>query len=120
MLSLAKARSYGIFEDAARLLEGAVHDQQMTMTADDIAQRLGVSRRSLFASFREWPGVGPHRYLALVRLHQLRKQLRKANREDTTITGEALRLGINHLGRLSAEYRELFGELPSDTLNRVP
>jgi AraC-like DNA-binding protein len=40
----------------------------------------------------------------------------KSNRR--LVKSAALDAGLTHLGRFSAEYRELFGESPTMTLNR--
>jgi transcriptional regulator GlxA family with amidase domain len=57
-------------------------------------------------------------YLRQVRLRRARAALQAADREATTVRAIAARLGLVHMGRFAAAYREAFGETPSDTLNR--
>ncbi|MFN3130496.1 helix-turn-helix domain-containing protein [Roseibium sp.] len=118
--ALKQTRPHDIFARAARLLDPDETVDPPISGADDLANKLGISRRSLFASFRKWPGLGPGRYQSLIRLHRLRKRLQAAHVSETTVTDEAFALGIAHLGRLSAEYRKQFGEYPSETLRREP
>jgi AraC-like DNA-binding protein len=93
-------------------------DWGRSVPVDTVADALGVSRRTLFYAFRRYLGMGPHAYLQLVRLHELRKHLLSKLPSETTVGSLAYDLGFNHLGRLSAAYREHFGEYPSDTLRR--
>ena len=88
------------------------------LTAEALAEILGVPRRTLFHAFRQSLGVGPLAYLKIVRLHQLRASLLAASAERSSIMRLAMDLGFTHLGRLSADYRKHFGEYPSDTLRR--
>jgi transcriptional regulator GlxA family with amidase domain len=58
-------------------------------------------------------------YLRQIRLRRAREELRAAQREATTVRAVAVGLGILHMGRFAAAYREAFGESPSETLNRL-
>jgi AraC family ethanolamine operon transcriptional activator len=79
-----------------------------------------VSRRYLEYAFNDAFGTSPSRYLRLLRLHEVRRRLRKPD-APTTVTREALRLGFNHLSLFSLQYKKAFGESPSATLSaRTP
>jgi AraC family ethanolamine operon transcriptional activator len=54
----------------------------------------------------------------VMRLNKVRRALRAAD-AATTVTEAAMRFGFFHLGRFSAQYHRLFGERPSDTLQRA-
>lgn len=82
---------------------------------DDLCIGLRVSRRYLEYCFRSAFGVSPSRYARLLRLHEVRRRLQRANAE-TTVTREALRMGFSHLGQFAAQYKGIFGESPRDTL----
>ena len=75
----------------------------------------GVSRRYLEYAFIDAFGTSPSRYLRLMRLHQVRRQL-KTFGNATTVTDEAIRFGFNHLSLFSLQYNKAFGESPSVTL----
>lgn len=57
-------------------------------------------------------------YLRDDRLRRARETLLAAAPGATTVGAVASGLGLLHLGRFAAAYRNAFGEAPSDTLNR--
>ena len=86
------------------------------LTVEDIAEAVGVSERSLQDGFRRFLGTTPMNYVREVRLRSVRAELESADPTRTNVTDTALRWGFLHLGRFSVQYRERFGESPSDTL----
>lgn len=83
------------------------------LTADDVAQALGVSYRVLHYAFRDALGVSPYRFLLTEKLHSARRQLKTAN---TSVTDALLAHGFSTPARFAQQYKRLFGELPSQTL----
>jgi AraC-like DNA-binding protein len=83
-------------------------------TVATLAAEVAVSVRSLQAGFVRVVGQSPMRYLRHVRLERVRDELAQAEPGATTITQTATRWGFTHLGRFAAEYRRVFGELPSE------
>jgi AraC family ethanolamine operon transcriptional activator len=61
----------------------------------------GVSERSLRQGFLECFGVTPSAFVRRARLFRLRDTLKDPANEHSTITANALQLGVAHLGRLS-------------------
>lgn len=84
----------------------------------DLCREIGVSERTLRASCEEHLGIGPKHYLLLRRMNMVRRALQEAASGDATVTDIATRYGFWQFGRLSVEYRALFGEPPSATLAR--
>ena len=84
----------------------------------DLAAAVGVSERTLRTAFLEYYGVGPIRYQRDRRLHRVRRQLLAAEEEETTVTEVLSRFGIWQHGRFAGEYRQRYGESPSETLAR--
>lgn len=82
---------------------------------DDIRDQVHASRRTVDTSFRKFLGTSPAQYIKAVRLNRVRRDLQSQDLRDLTIGDIAERSGISHLGRFSGEYRNLFGELPSET-----
>jgi AraC family ethanolamine operon transcriptional activator len=102
-----------IFDRARHLIEeNLARDQPIARLARDV----GVSRRMLEYAFHTEVGVGPAHYVQRLRLNAVRHVLAT---EDVTVGDATARLGIWHLSRFAAQYRDLFGELPSDTLRRT-
>jgi AraC-like DNA-binding protein len=84
----------------------------------ELATRAEVSERTLETVFKEYFGEVPTRYLQLRQLHQIHEALRTARCEETTVTKVLVDHGEFELGRFAGRYSQLFGELPSRTLQR--
>ena len=87
----------------------------ITSTAD-LAAAVGIGERALQAGFRDVVGCSPMTYLRGVRLDQVRAELSAGGGGVTEIAG---RWGFFHPGRFAAQYRDRFGERPSDTVRHV-
>jgi AraC-like DNA-binding protein len=81
-----------------------------------VARAVGVSSRTLEASFRSVLGIRPMAYLEAVRLHALFAFLRSPEAETRTVAEAARRCGLLHPSRLASRYRAIFGENPQETL----
>lgn len=81
--------------------------------AIDLCHELGVSERTLRLAFRERYGLGPMAYYKRLRLNAVRDHLQ--SQEHLGVAAAARRFGFHHLGNFAADYRRLFGELPSAT-----
>lgn len=86
----------------------------------DLCNFAGVSERTLQYAFQEILNLSPIAFLTRLRLHRARRTLRAENRETTTVSAVAAEWGFWHFGEFSRAYKNCFGELPSDTLNRRP
>jgi AraC family ethanolamine operon transcriptional activator len=84
----------------------------------DLCVATGLSERTLQYAFQEVMGMSPLAFLTRLRLHRVRQALRMATQGSTTVSAEALNWGFWHFGDFSRAYRDLFGELPSETLRR--
>ena len=91
-----------------------VHARQLPTIAD-LCKIAGLSERSLEYGFQEYMGVTPVRYLRIVRLNGVKRDLISSHSGNVKIVDIALKWGFVELGRFAGEYRQLFGELPSDT-----
>ncbi|MCJ8294544.1 MAG: helix-turn-helix domain-containing protein [Colwellia sp.] len=88
-------------------------------TIADLCKIAKLSERNLQYGFKEYLGVTPIRYLRLVRLNGVRRDLLISHPRKNRIVDIALNWGFIELGRFAGEYRQLFQELPSTTLNNV-
>lgn len=85
----------------------------------ELAAVAGVSERTLRTAFNEYFGLGPVGYLQLRQLHQVHHALRKANPKTTLVSDVRASQGVYQLSRFARRYRQLFGELPSQTLRSI-
>jgi len=88
------------------------------VNVSDLCRVTEVSERTLRYAFLEQFGTSPKSYLLAMRLNGVRRQLRNADPSSATIADVANHWGFWHMGQFAADYRRLFGELPSETLNR--
>lgn len=92
----------------------------MPLTPAQLAALANVSLRTLYAGFHDFRRQSPMEYLRQVRLQRVRQDLLEDN-GGASITDIAMRWGFTHMGRFSLNYRQVFGESPSDTRrNRGP
>ena len=85
----------------------------------DLCNVLNVKLRTLYYAFREFYGISPIKYLRLVRYSKARRDLIDADPEKTSVSDVAARWHFWHFGRFSVEYKSLYGESPSETLNKT-
>jgi AraC family ethanolamine operon transcriptional activator len=86
------------------------------ITVSDLCAHIRVSRRTLQYSFQDVLGTNPARYLRSMRLNGARREIRRQTDEHAQVADIAARWGFWHPSRFAAEYKSLFGELPSQTL----
>jgi AraC-like DNA-binding protein len=86
----------------------------------DLCVATGVRERTLEYAFKKVMCMSPVAYLTRLRLHRVRQALQMATHGSTTVSAQALNWGFWHLGDFSRAYKDCFGELPSETLQRRP
>jgi AraC family ethanolamine operon transcriptional activator len=84
----------------------------------EICTSLGVSARGLGICCEEQLGMSPTEYVRQRRMQLVHRALRNGGPDAASISAVARRYGFRGLGRFAANYRALFGELPSATLRR--
>ena len=87
------------------------------LTVGRICDHIGCSRRSLEQGFRTYAGTNPKQFIHILRMERCRKALLRSDKGDK-VKHIALQYGFWHMGQFSADYKALFGELPSKTLSR--
>jgi len=88
------------------------------ISIDSLAAAAGTSRRTLHRAFNTVLDETPQSFVRKARLHRIRCDLASDTEVACTVALVANQWGISELGRLSGWYRELFGELPSETLTQ--
>jgi len=84
----------------------------------DLAERCGVSVRTLGTAVASVRGMSLHRYLRLKQLWSARAQLVKGS-DAITVTSCARANGFHHMGEFAKLYRATFHETASHTLARA-
>ena len=100
-------------EEARKYIE---HFAAEPPTISDLLRVAKVSERTLHYSFLEEFGVTPMAYTKAHRLNAVHKALRRSDNCETKIADIANRWGFWHMGQFAIDYRNMFSELPSKTL----
>lgn len=90
-------------------------DKPVTLT--DLYQALHTSRRTLIYAFNDVVGMTPIAYVKMLRLNAIRRRLLTAEPGITQVYQIANQYGFWSPGHFARDYRTLFGESPSQTLN---
>jgi len=97
---------------------GYIHNNPADcFTASDLCRQADCSQRWLEQCFKKRFGITPKKYVKYLRLARVRDELLKAGKDEkTTIIEVASEQGFWHMGQFAADYRKLYGELPSESL----
>lgn len=101
----------------ARAREQLYSNPDTPVTVADLCCLLGVSRRSLQYAFEDVLGINPLAYLRALRLNGVRREI-KSRGPAAAVLDIAARWGFWHPSHFSADYRRMFGEVPSTTRSR--
>ncbi len=85
-----------------------------TLTVQQVADAVGTSVRSLQQGFQRYRQTSPQAHLKAVRLVRVRAELLDKNTRSS-IEEIARRWGFVNRGHFALDYREAFGERPSET-----
>lgn len=89
---------------------------QQAISVLQLCEVANVSRRTLQYSFDSILGISPIQFLRITRLNGVRRAL--CSGQSGTISDVASQWGFWHLSQFSQDYKNLFGELPSQTVSR--
>jgi AraC family ethanolamine operon transcriptional activator len=85
----------------------------------ELCHLLAVSERTLRYAFRDIAGLSPLDYLKMLRLNRVNRALRQADPTEVLIKQVAYLNGFTHLGQFCRDYKHLFDEPPSQTLQHI-
>ena len=103
--------------DVARLEDYIRAHWAEPLTVEAMAAACGISVRSVFQRFKEQHGRSPMAYLRAVRLDEAQALL-LSGAGAASVMEIAMTCGFSSFGHFARRYRERFGELPSETLER--
>ena len=84
------------------------------ITPATVIRACNLSYRSVYEGFQTHLGMTPLNYIKNGRLEKIYNELQDQTLKST-ITETAMKWGYRHLGRFSGEYKERYGEKPSET-----
>ena len=88
------------------------------ITVQGLCNVSGVSVRTLEYAFLEHFGITPKVYIRGFRLHCVRKKLIQGESSNIKISEVANHFGFWHMGQFARDYKNIFHELPSETLKK--
>ena len=100
----------------SKVLERLRRDNQIQVLT--LAQAAGVSERTLHRIFQKYFGMGPKRYLKIRQLNLVRRAIRQNHFTPVGVTGILTENGVTEFGRFAIEYKALFSESPTETLQK--
>lgn len=113
--AFSSTNPFQLVQSAAQCIDRWPH---MAPSISLLARELDVSERTLRSAFLSCLGIPPYQYLVAKRLNCARRLLLQSDPEQITVRQVAAKFGFWDYGRFAAKHRELFGELPSETLHR--
>ena len=85
----------------------------------ELSKIAAINERTLCRIFNKRFGISPKAYLNRLRLNGVRSDLKKYSTTKLKVTDIANNWGYWHMGQFAADYKDLFEELPSETLHSV-
>ncbi|HBS77189.1 MAG: hypothetical protein CMK99_15740 [Pseudomonas sp.] len=110
IVPLTPSRAGARLEHARLLVQR--HLEDVTYSPAQLADALGMSRRSLYEVFHQY-GTTPARFIRQVRLENARSDVLSNGTDAPTMTEVALRNGFNDSASFSRAFRNAFGVTPS-------
>jgi AraC-like DNA-binding protein len=110
----SRAARYLLVRRAIELGEAA----SQPISISNLATACGVSRRLLELGFKETVRTSPSRLMRQSLLNRVRRELHAADQACVNVTKILSGAGISEFGRFAVEYKNFFGESPSQTLGR--
>ena len=90
---------------------------QQSIDISHIISKLDISESQLHNIFKTDYGITPKKYLQNLRFDAVKKELLLADSHTNTVGQIAQKYNFSHMGHFSTEYKKLFGQTPSETLN---
>lgn len=89
------------------------------ISLENLVEICGISGRSLYNGFKRFRDTTPMRFLKDRRLEAAHQRLRIMDPTFESVTEIALDCGFTHLSRFAQDYKQMFGELPSETAKKM-
>lgn len=108
-------QKYFVRQDLQVILNFINKNIKSNIDTGTLTEFSGKSLRTIYNLFSSSLSTTPKSYIKNLKLQCIRKDLK--NGKFRNVTEAAYDYGFTHLGRFSSDYRSVFGELPSQTVN---
>ena len=81
-----------------------------------LAKELKIGERQLHNAFKKNYGLTPKKFLQQLRLNAIKEELLASNPKNTATSDVAFKYKFLHMSHFTNEYKKLFGQTPSSTL----
>ncbi|MFZ1026248.1 MAG: helix-turn-helix domain-containing protein [Limnoraphis robusta] len=106
---------YSLIKKAEEIAQSYVDEP---LTLKKLCDELGTSASTLSYGFQKVFQISSMAYLKIQRLNRVRRALKNADPQTTTVMSVAQKWGFWSGGHFSRNYKQMFGELPSQTRRR--
>lgn len=113
---LERARRHAAVELARRYIHEHLADP---IQLADLCSNTHLQARSLEYGFQEVVRLSPMRYVRMLRLGEVRRQILEGAAVRRSISEIALDAGFSHLSQFAVDYKKVFAETPSETRQRT-
>lgn len=93
-----------------------IQDRPAALSVADLCYAIGVKKSRLYEAFSEIHSIAPGQYLYAHRLTSARELLLSGDHSSGSVKEVAIQHGFLSSGQFARAYRNMFGELPSETL----
>lgn len=113
---LERARRHAAVERARRYIHEHLADP---IQLSDLCNKTHLQARSIEYGFQEVVRLSPMRYVRMLRLGEVRRQILEGATVRRSISEIALDAGFSHLSQFAVDYKKVFAETPSETRQRA-
>lgn len=101
-----------------KIIKEVYLNPDIQFTIEELCMISNTSRRSLYYCFEYVTGESPHTFIKFLKLNAVRQKIQQSSPKVKNIHEIAYDWGFWHLSNFSGDYKKLFHELPSQTLNQ--
>lgn len=92
-------------------------DKKVETDLDILIEKLGIPQRTYYYTFKKVTGESPKRFIKNLKMRKINQDL-KIKGPGQNIKKIASQYGFNHMGQFSQDYKNLIGELASETVKK--
>ncbi|MCL6259821.1 helix-turn-helix domain-containing protein [Aquiflexum sp. TKW24L] len=114
--SPASIRKEQLQRSIFRMKEDVINNIETNL--EDLIRETGMPQRTFYYNFKQMTDESPKRFIKNLKLKKVQEELIAAKRGMQTIQEIAGGYGFHHMGQFSQDYKNVIGELPSETFKK--